>query len=301
VVPWENRLLVGTTESKYTGDLRDARPAPEEVDDLLNSFVSYFPTLGITRKDIRCACAGVRPIIAQSLDSENCLSRRHRIDVDRDRRLVTVTGGKLTTFRLMGEQTVDAVGKLLGERSTGWELRRRLRSDPLWPALTPSQTDELRLRLADQFGNGRIDHAVIDHLVRHYGHDTETILAHVARDPKLGKPICEELPYTLAELAYLSRTEQVRSLLDLVKRRTSLYFLSDNCGFESLSRIVDHVAPILGWSPQRRTEETAKVADEFRADMRAVGNGDQVDAGARIPSRTLNSTLVRESVRVYQT
>ncbi|MGB2985447.1 MAG: glycerol-3-phosphate dehydrogenase/oxidase, partial [Phycisphaerae bacterium] len=269
IIPWYNRLIVGSTELRYTGDLRNVRPTVEEVDDLFESFVHFFPTAGITRSDIRCAYAGVRPITPQSTRSENSLSREHRIDVDPQRRLVTIMGGKLTTFRCMAEQAINEVDRLLDRPPPMAELRRRLRGALLWPGLTPAESKKLRLDLARVFNGREGQPDVTEHLVRHYGRDASLILKEVDRRPHLGEPLFPGLPYCLAELSYLCRTEKVYHLIDLVKRRTPLYFLVDNCGFESLPKVVEHIAPISGWDARRRTEELSGVAEELRADMRA--------------------------------
>ena len=86
--------------------------------------------------------------------------------------------------------------------------------------------------------------------------------------------ISDLTPYTLAELSYLTRTEHVCHLLDLVKRRTSLYFLSDNCSLDRLPVIIEHIAPMLGWDKKRQAKELSTVAFELGADTAAIGNGD---------------------------
>ncbi len=273
-IPWHNRLIVGSTESRFTGDLRDIRATTAEIDDLFESFVRTFPGAGITRSDIRCAYAGVRPIIPQGRGSENSLSREHRIEVDRSRRLATILGGKLTTFRRMAEQTVDKVDRLLGRRPPRYALRSRLRRALLWPGLTSMEIKRLRANLTRVFGSSVRGADVIGHLVRHYGWDASLVLDEVARQPGLGDPVFEGMPYCLAELRYLCRTEKVYHLIDLVKRRTPIYFLVDNSGFESLSLVVKHVAPILGWNEERQADELSAVADEFRADMQACADSD---------------------------
>ena len=316
VIPWETRLIVGTTESNYTGDLRDVRPQPDEIDDLFDSFARYFPRSGITRGDIRCAYAGVRPIVDQGGGSENSLSRKYEVVVDRPRRLITVNGGKLTTFRRMAEQTVDEVDGLLDRPDADPKLRQRLRNAPLWPGL--SRTDAARwIAELSAASNGSDESGrIASHLVRLYGRDAAAILQEAGRSAELGQPLFDDLecavqplspaggsdepteeggsgrvregpggsegrvrgfrnallPYCLAELMYLCKSEQVCHLLDLVKRRTSIYFLADDGGQAVLPRIVDRIAPVLGWDAERRASELSAVRDEFEADCRALGN-----------------------------
>jgi glycerol-3-phosphate dehydrogenase len=272
IIPWETRLIVGSTESLYRGDLRNVRPESDEVDDLFDSFTRYFARLGLTRRDILGAYAGVRPIVSQDGESENSLSRRHQILIDSERRLITITGGKLTTFRNMAEQAVDRAEHLLGRPPATHAVRCRLRRELLWPGL--ARPDMMKLTAALERNHSRSDSsaAIIPHLVRHYGSQASTILDAIAAEPRLGEPLYDGLPYCLAELAYLCESEKVGRLLDLVKRRTPLYFLTDNGSLGSLRQVVEHVAPILGWSPARQAEEWATVADEFRDDTQAFAD-----------------------------
>jgi len=272
VIPWETRLIVGTTESNYTGDLRNVRPDADEIDDLFTSFTRYFPTSGLTRGDIRCAYAGVRPIVDQGGGSENSLSRKSEIVVNRDRRLITVNGGKLTTFRRMAEQAIDEVDQLLPRPTADTAMRHRLRNAPLWPGL--SRTAAARW-IAELIGasNG-FDGAgrIVSHLVRLYGPDAAAILNDATRNQFLGEPFFADLPYSLTELVYLCKSEQVCHLLDLIKRRTSIYFLADHGGQSILPQIVDRIAPTLDWDQERKAFELSAVCEEFESDCSALGD-----------------------------
>ncbi len=258
-IPWFGRIIVGTTESRYIGDLRHVHPTADEVEDLWSSFVHWFPGLPVGPGDVVGAYAGVRPIVAQRRASDNGLSRRHEVDVDPARRLVTVRGGKLTTFRLMAEQAGDAIDRMLGRPRVPRALRARLRGEPIWPGLSAPQI-EARL------GNLRCAHAeshVVTHLVRHYGDDAHSILQ--SERAQLA-PLFDGLPYTLAELIYLARHESVRHLGDLIKRRTSIYFLAERAGLDQLPSVVASLAPVLGWTAARGARELAAVADAWRDD-----------------------------------
>jgi len=299
VIPWETRLIVGTTESNYTGDLRNVRPDADEIDDLFASFTRYFPTSGLTRGDIRCAYAGVRPIIDQGGGSENSLSRKSEVVVDCERRLITVNGGKLTTFRRMAEQTIDEVDQLLvGEERLGRgltgprpdptadaDLRHSLRNAPLWPGLSRTDTARWIAELTNASNGFAVDGRIVSHLVRLYGRDAAAILKEASRSQSLGEPLFSDLPYCLAELVYLCKSEQVCHLLDLVKRRTSLYFLADDGAQTVLPRIADRIAPVLDWDAQRRASELSAVRNEFEADCRALGEPTVPRGSVRQPCR----------------
>ncbi len=270
VIPWETRLIVGSTESQFHGDLRHVRPEADEVNDLFSSFAAYFGKLGFGRDAIVGAFAGIRPIVQQEGATENSMSRHHEIMVDASRKLVTITGGKLTTFRNMAEQSVDHVERLIGQRRLSGEARGRLRRDMLWPGLNRNQLGKLVVRLQAKYGSRLPAPGVVSHLARHYGEEAVVILDAIAAETTLGNPLFQGLPYGLAELGYLCETERVVRLLDLVKRRTPLYFLADLTSGSVLKQIAEYIAPILSWSASRATEECVLVIQETQADMEAV-------------------------------
>lgn len=266
VIPWQHRLIVGSTESEYIGDLRNVRPTSQEVDDLFESFLRFFPISKLTREDICCAYAGVRPIVRQNEESENKLSREHRIIIDHNRNLITITGGKLTTFRRMAEKTLDEMDRLLGETPPTSQIRYRLRNELLWPGLTREQTTQLRNECTIQYNGSAQNLRLVDHLIKHYGHDAIMILNEITEHPVLGEPLFEPLPHCMAELVYLCKHENVGHLIDLVKRRIPLYFLGDHCGMDVLPNVVEHIAPILGWDRDRQAKEIQTIEDELLAD-----------------------------------
>lgn len=268
-VPWQNRLLIGSTESIHKGDLRRVHPHPEEVDDLFESTRRYFPNAGLTRNDIISAFSGVRPIISQSIESENRMSREHRVDVDAARSLVTVLGGKLTTFRHMAEQTVDQVQTLMHRPRAGNQVRFKLRRDPLWPAITRSQAKAIVGECSPRTKSAVVPPHVLNHLAHHYGEDALAIVSECASEPRLAEPIDEGLPYTLAELKYLCRNEAVRHLTDLIKRRTPLYFLGGEALWKRLPAIAREVAPLLGWDARTIEDELHRANADRHADRAA--------------------------------
>lgn len=269
-VPWENRLVVGSTESRFTDDPRLARPTADEIEDLFESMRNSFPKMRLRRSDITCAFAGVRPIVAQDAESENSLSRHHRVDVDDDNQLITLNGGKLTTFRLMAEQTMDAATRMLHYALPDRTLRRRLRHDPLWPMMSTAEASELTETLERRKALRRVPRDIITHVVNRYGSDAVEILSDATYRPRKLTRVIEDLPVTLSEIGYLCRNEKVCHLLDILKRRTSLYFLSRRGGMEHWQRVVEHVAPILEWDARRCSTELDAVADECSADMQAL-------------------------------
>lgn len=275
VIPWENRLIIGSTESRFIGDLRRVHATKDEVDDLLSSFNHYFPALAAGYEDIRCAYAGVRPIVKQDAECENGMSRRHTLTLDAARKLVSVSGGKLTTFRRMAEEAVDELSTVAAWPTPAPAVREMLRQGALWPALTKDDSSIICSQVFRHYPELGDIREQVEHLVRLYGRDGVPVALEAAESPSMAERINPELPHCLAELAFLCRTEHVCHLSDLLKRRTPLYFLSDGGCADWLGQIVDHIAPILHWDWQRREFEIESVLAAHRADCAAFAPADE--------------------------
>jgi glycerol-3-phosphate dehydrogenase len=181
--PWGSVVIVGTTDSAHDGPLDDPVPSESEIEELLDAVGS------IARPDVVAAYAGLRPLVAHAGDTRD-LSRRH--SVTESGGVVTVTGGKLTTFRRMAEDAVDALAETLGP-------------------LPPCNTRSLRL-------DGALDEPRT-HLERRYGTEAEAVLA-LARTESLESPLLPGLPYIEAEVAWAARHEWAHTVDDVLERRT---------------------------------------------------------------------------------
>jgi glycerol-3-phosphate dehydrogenase len=115
-IPWGERVIIGTTDTDYAGAPESVRAEPQDIDYLLALVNQHFPAAKLTPDDVISDWAGVRPLIASPGDhgKPSDISRRHVIRLDGERRWIDVAGGKLTTYRAMAEETVDAVGGVLG-------------------------------------------------------------------------------------------------------------------------------------------------------------------------------------------
>lgn len=148
----------------------------------------------------------------------------------------------------------------------------------LWPNLRPKRAAHLCHELASVANSSGADTDVLHHLVRLYGTDAKEILADGQRHGDLLRRIDDAVPTTFAELRYLCRHEQVRHLLDLVKRRTALYFVLDRCGMDAMGQIARAAAGMLGWSRKCVEDEIGSVAAEAAADCAALSAPSVPDA-----------------------
>jgi glycerol-3-phosphate dehydrogenase len=253
VVPWGDTTYVGTTDTDYDGPIDDPPCTTADVDYLLGALngVTDEP---VTASDVIGTWAGLRPLLRSGRSTRTAdLSRRHAVRVAPSG-VITVTGGKLTTYRRMAADAVDAVVEVLGDGR---------------PA---SRTKHLRL-----FGGEGIDPPVAalepsahEHLAGRFGTDAGTVLALVAADPDLGEPLVAGLPYLRAEAVYAARHEMARTLDDVLSRRTRARLLARDESARAADAVADLLACELGWSATERDAQVASYRATVAAERREL-------------------------------
>ncbi|MDQ2728785.1 MAG: glycerol-3-phosphate dehydrogenase/oxidase [Actinomycetota bacterium] len=237
---------IGTTDTAYDGPLDDAGITPADVDYLLGT-VNRWTTANLTPADVTGSWAGLRPLVAGEVRARTAdLSRRHRVTTSPEG-VVTVTGGKLTTYRLMAADTVDAVVARLGRRLLGYSPTRRL---PLWGA--DGWADLLEAGAADELG---LSEPTLAHLAGRYGGEARTIAALVSADKGLGEPLVAGLPYLKAEAIFAARYEMALTVVDVLARRTRALLLDRDATTAAAPEVAALVGAELGWSRERQAAE----------------------------------------------
>jgi glycerol-3-phosphate dehydrogenase len=250
-LPWLGRTLVGTTDNDYEGDLAHVRPSAEDVAYLLEAVNAFFAT-SLGPEDLTGAYAGVRPLISSG-------DPRKSVDISRKAELyetssgmITITGGKLTTWRRMAKLTVDR----LVERDAR-EAPCRTHEIPLGQAVAEGELERVE-------GVPEESYAA---LAARYGYAAHDVLALAAGRGELAQPILPGLPDLLAEAALAARREQARSVGDVLLRRTRLGLLAARkLSEEPVRRVADVLAGELDWSEQRTREEVERFAEEAHAE-----------------------------------
>jgi glycerol-3-phosphate dehydrogenase len=211
-IPWGPRVYAGTTDTPYDGPLEDPGVEPADVEVVTASLARAFDG-GLGLGDVRASWAGVRPLLDTGPRSTRDLSRRHVIAEDPPG-LVTVTGGKLTTYRLMARQVVDRVCRLIGRGRpcVTHDLPLGL-TRPLLSELGRAATAAERLGLPPDAGR---------RLVGRYGDDWEEVLGLVRDDPSLGQAAVPGLPVLGVELHVAREREMAVTEEDVLVRRTRL-------------------------------------------------------------------------------
>jgi glycerol-3-phosphate dehydrogenase len=219
-IPWHDHTLVGTTDTPISTISLEPRPMEEEIDFILSTAGEYLAKAP-TRADILSTFAGIRPLVRAS-DAKNtaALSRDHTIHID-ESGLLTIAGGKWTTYRNMAEDCVDQAATLA-------RLPDR-----------PCPTKTLRVHGA------HTDAASFGSLAM-YGSDAPAIRAIADEDPALAEQMHPALPYIGAEVVWAARVEMARTLEDVLARRTRALFLNARAAVAMAPRAAALLARELG-------------------------------------------------------
>ena len=254
-LPWLGRTLLGTTDNDYEGGLEHVPPSAADVDYLLEAVNAFFET-SIAPSDLSGAYAGVRPLIS-SADPKKSVDISRRAELyETSSGLVTITGGKLTTWRRMAKLAVDRIVEREGR-----EASCRTHEIPLGLPLDPAELPELET----------VDDESRAHLATRYGHAAQFVLRLVEAAPELGERISPALPDIVAEAPFAVAHEQARSLGDVLLRRTRLGLLDARPltapGAERPRVVAEAMATELGWDDAR----VARELDDWRELARAEG------------------------------
>jgi glycerol-3-phosphate dehydrogenase len=241
VVPWggeggEHRFTyIGTTDTDYDGSIDDPQITPDDVEYLLRAINSAV-TSTITESDVLGTWAGLRPLVRAAANERTAdLSRRHSVRTS-DSGVITVTGGKLTTYRRMAADAVDAAVKRLDRsgRHASRTKRIQLRGAAGWDA------SDLPADLAAR-----------------YGSDARDVLALASADASLAQPLVPGLTYTRAEALYAGRHEMARSVDDVLSRRTRARLLARDASADAAPAVAGLMAAALGWTDAERDRQAA--------------------------------------------
>jgi glycerol-3-phosphate dehydrogenase len=251
-LPWLGQTLVGTTDNDYDGDIAHPTPAPQDIDYLLDAVNSFFGT-SLRAGNIAGAFAGVRPLIS-STDSKSSVDISRKAELyETSSGMVTITGGKLTTWRRMAKMTVDRIV----EREAR-DAPCRTHEIPLGQQIDPDALDR-SLALAD---------STYAALAARYGHEAETVLRIAGERSELAEPIVDGFPDLLAEAVHAVRHEQARGIGDVLLRRTRLGLLAarEVTATDTLERVAVALAGELGWDAARQAAEISLFRDEAAAE-----------------------------------
>ncbi len=255
-IPFENTTYIGTTDTDYDGDLDAVRATSDDVDYLLTTANRYFPQASLTAADVRSTWAGLRPLIRSDAESAYKTSREHQ-RYDDERGITTIAGGKLTTYRSMAAEVVDAAVRRLRRVAGVRAGRCRTHRLPLDPGL-PRVADIVR-GLPDPLDNA---------LWRLHGSAAGWIRARMASHPDEAATLTAELPYVLAQVSWCVLGEQAARLDDVLVRRLHVFYRAPDQGLACAPLVARHMADLLGRDAAWVEAEVARYADLVELSMR---------------------------------
>jgi len=223
--------IIGTTETDAHARPDDVRASHDDVRYLLAAANWFFPTAALHEDDVVSGWAGIRPLVVDDAVNPGVLSREHAIQSSKHG-VVSITGGKLTTYRVMARDVIDSVvGKIRGAA--------RVNSRPLPGGDFASLPD-----LVGCITESTRDAVLAEHLASSFGTRWEDVWREMQSDKRR---VVDDLPYTYGELRYCARSELAETLGDLLIRRTHLAFETRDHGMSVAPIVAEAVAPTLGW------------------------------------------------------
>lgn len=270
IVPWGDLSYIGTTDTDWTGNPDAVAADASDVVYLLRTANSFFPNARLQPEDVISAWAGLRPLLrpADSRDPSS-VSREHRIEAGPDG-LISVLGGKLTTYRAMAEQVVDQVQSHLHELDGRPGPTRCRTAEESLPGGAVQDRDLLQQEAEREGANPEL----AARLARLYGTEA-TAIARLARaEPALAQPLVPGYSAIKAELSYAARREMGVTLCDLLIRRLHLFYEVVGHAAAEAASLVDLAGAELGWDAGRKAAELAAYLEEvsrgatFRIELR---------------------------------
>ncbi len=247
VVPWGDLCYVGTTDTDYAGDLDDPQVTPEDLRYVLDA-LNRSVTTSITEADVVGSWAGLRPLVKAAASGRTAdLSRRHKVRTSASG-VVSVTGGKLTTYRRMAADAVDEVVTLVNPNRRPWSRWARR-----------SRTKRVKLVGAEGYEEPSPTSTAALHLAHRYGSEADDLTRLLQGD--LAEPLVPGLPYLRAEALWAVRHEMATTLDDVLSRRTRARILARDASAIAAASVATLMAPELGWDDDEVERQVKQYAE----------------------------------------
>ena len=250
VLPWGELSYVGTTDTDADAAPDAPRVTGADVTYLLRSANAAFPDAHLASNDVVSAWAGLRPLLREDHANPSQVSREHRV-LESPHGLISIAGGKLTTYRVMARDVVDRVAARLHELD-GRPLPPRAPTDR--QPLPGGEAAELEVLFEAARARGASE-PTARHLVAYYGSEAAAVLNLVDRDRRLGEPISAGRPEIWAEITYAVERELAVRVQDVLVRRLHLYYEVLDQARSVVARVAAQMKQLLGWDDVREAEE----------------------------------------------
>lgn len=262
VVPRGDVVYLGTTDTDYEGRYDDPSITLDDVQYLLAAANATFAVERLGLDDIVGAWAGLRPLLHEEGKKATEISRKDEVMIG-PTGLVSIGGGKLTTFRKMAERVVDLVVAQLQERGVpSPEKKGDSEQMPLSGGETGDDIDAFAMHLKQRWPLVPAD--IVDRLVTVYGSNGERMVEAMGGDPSLAERCAPGSPVTRSEVAYAVREEMAMTLEDFLERRARLFLWDVHNGLTVAPQVARIMGDLLGWDAQRCSAEVANYQEHVR-------------------------------------
>jgi glycerol-3-phosphate dehydrogenase len=250
IIPWDNKYLIGTTDLRYEGDLDRVEADEQEIDYLIRETNRLIPAAHLTRGSILFTYSGVRPLAHRAERDEESITRRHFVHDHAPHAdgLISIIGGKLTTYRNLAEQTVDTLFKKLGRKSPLCATART--------ALPGGNTHDFQALSERILTDSFLPPATATRLLRVYGTRASSVLELAAEGADLAEPFDTETGAIGAEILMSFRREMAETISDCLLRRT-MVGMNAACGLNAIEAAAKIGQKYLGWTGSRAEGEIA--------------------------------------------
>lgn len=246
IVPWLGQVLIGTTDLLFAGDLDRVKANDAEIDYLLNETNLIIPTANLTRQDVRFTYSGVRPLPYTEGKATGNFTRKHTLHDHQSEgvnNLLSLIGGKLTTYRHVGEEIVDWIYEK-------WQMTPVPCPTLKQPLPGYIAATDKRIQNAINQYTPRLSRETLNHLFTLYGAQAFAVLKLVDESPDLGALIVPNLPDIRAQIVYAVQQEMALTYGDILRRRTTIA-MQANYGFDAIAVVSDVLQNHCGWTTEQ--------------------------------------------------
>ena len=277
IVPWGSRAIFGTTDTG-SGDLDHPLTTQDDITYLLK-YLNRYLSVHLTQDDIISTYAGYRPLVKPRATKASTarLSRTHAV-LESPSGLVTIVGGKLTTYRRMAQDTVDVLSKR--------DEMKPVHPTQHFPLLGSAGWNTIRYEIERRAAAAGLPLEVTQHLRENYGTSAMMLIDMLEADPSLAQPLVPDLPYIKAEVLYACRHEMAMTPADVLSRRTSITLEDKQRGLGALNEVASMMAKELGWSAEQRQQLMKAYRDRIELQLAAESGHEITGPKDSIPSTT---------------
>ncbi|HSC54203.1 MAG TPA: FAD-dependent oxidoreductase [Phnomibacter sp.] len=260
-IPYQKHLLVGTTDDPGVVSEKEFGPTAQEVQYLLE-YVNEYLDVQATKADVLAGFGGLRPLVKKSGESTKDLVRDHEVEIDERSGLISILGGKWTTYRLMAKDTIDAAEKFLHSQSP-------CSTKSLVLIGSETFTHHTAIQLQQQSG---WDHEVVKHLASTYGDQSLKIAAITLADANAKNRLLPGMPYTYAELHYVVEHEMAYTVKDAIAGRWGTPLASWQQAMQLIPVVGSYMTHYFNWG----LEQQEKYIHQYQLELKTIIDGSNV-------------------------